>query len=56
MAKYTVQVLGGYQPLFKGNDRAQAEAMRIRWAMQMRHLQVDIILVDNETGEVLAGV
>lgn len=55
MAKYNVVVAGGNnRALFKGNDLAQAKHMRIRWAIQLKTLQVDVILVDMETGEILA--
>lgn len=53
--KYTVQVLGGYIALFEGNSLTEAMNMRTRWEMRVKALHVNVILIDNFTGEVLAG-
>lgn len=53
--RYTVQVLGGYNPLYEGNSLTEAENMRMRWTIKVKALQVAVILVDNSTGEILAG-
>lgn len=52
--KYSVQVLGASKPLFMGNNQVQADNMRVRWAMRLHNCTV--ILLDNETGEILADM
>lgn len=56
MKKYEVKVLGGYAPLYEGDNLKTAENVRARWAMKVGMLGVNVILVDLTTGEVLAGI
>lgn len=56
MKKYEVKVLGGYIPLYEGDNLKTAENVRARWASKVKMLDVAVILVDNSTGEVLAGI
>lgn len=54
--RYEVKILGGYCPIYSGDSLETAENIRSRWAIKVKPLDVAVILVDNSTGEVLAGV
>lgn len=54
--RYEVKVLGGYTPLYEGDNLKTAENIRARWASKVKMLDIAVILVDLTTGEVLAGI
>ncbi len=55
--RYHVVVAGGNgRTLYQSNDMTMARSMQSRWGIQLRNLGVDVILLDMETGEVLAGL